>query len=166
MELSVGKELAALKRMTPADLRVKYAEVFGEESRSGHKEWLVKRIIWRMQANAEGDLSDRARRRALELANDADLRVKAPRTEKRTLPMVATPVCRVLPERQDRRLPIPGTVISRPYKGQTLQVSVLSDGFEYEGETYKSLSAVAKKITGSHCNGYLFFRLNQQEGGR
>src|SRR5437868_5506348 len=109
--------------MTPAELREKYAEVFGEASRSGHKEWLVKRIIWRMQANAEGDLSERAKRRALELANDADLRVKAPRPEKRTLPMVATSVCRVLPERQDRRLPITGTVISRPYKGKTLHVS-------------------------------------------
>ena len=60
--LNVAKELAALKRMTPAELREKYAEVFGEDSRSGHKEWLVKRIIWRMQANEEGDLSERARR--------------------------------------------------------------------------------------------------------
>ena len=155
MELNVAKELAALKRMTPAELRVNYAEVFGEESRSGHKEWLIKRIAWRLQANMEGGLSERAMRRALELANEADLQTKAPRTEKRTLPMVATPVRRVLPERQDRRLPIPGTVISRPYKGQSLHVSVLADGFEFEGETYKSLSAVAKKITGSHCNGYL-----------
>ena len=45
-------------------------------------------------------------------------------------------------------------------------MSVLPDGFEYEGDTYKSLSAVAKKITGSHCNGYLFFRLNKHGGGR
>ena len=166
MRLNVGKELAALRRMTPAELRERYAEVFSEASRSGHKEWLIKKIIWRIQANAEGGLSERAKRRALELANDADLRTKAPRTEKQMLPMVATPVRRVLPERQDRRLPIPGTVISRPYKGQSLHVAVLADGFEFEGETYKSLSAVAKKITGSHCNGYLFFRLNQQGGGR
>src|SRR5262245_54697325 len=78
-KLYIGAEIAALRRMTPAALRMKYAEVFGEASRSGHKEWLVKRIIWRMQANADGDLSERARRRALEIANDADLRVKAPR---------------------------------------------------------------------------------------
>lgn len=73
MKLNVQKELAGLKKMTPAELRVRYAEVFGEGSRSGHKEWLIKRIIGRMQANEVGDLSERARRRAMELANDADL---------------------------------------------------------------------------------------------
>ena len=46
-----------------------------------------------------------------------------------------------------------------------LQVKVLAQGFEYEGEIYKSLSAVAKKITGTHCNGYLFFRLTKAGGG-
>jgi hypothetical protein len=59
---------------------------------------------------------------------------------------------------------IPGSVITRVYKGETLEVKVLADGFEYEGETYKSLSAVAKHITGSHCNGYQFFRLTQAGG--
>ena len=63
----------------------------------------------------------------------------------------------------DPRIPVPATTITRDYKGQTLQVKVLPKGFEYEGEVYKSLSAVAKKITGSHCNGYLFFRLNRKE---
>lgn len=66
----------------------------------------------------------------------------------------------------DRRLPVPGTVLTRVYKGETLTVTVLPTGFEFEGEVYKSLSAVAKKITGSHCNGYLFFRLTKQRGDR
>ena len=82
MELNVAQELGVLKRMTPAELRIKYREAFGEESRSGHKDWLVKRIIWRLQALAEGDLSERARRRTVELANDADLRRNAPRPPK------------------------------------------------------------------------------------
>ncbi len=60
-------------------------------------------------------------------------------------------------------LPPPGTVITRPYKGATLQVRVLETGFEFEGEVYKSLSAVAKKVTGSHCNGLAFFRLTNKE---
>ena len=68
--------------MTPKELRAKYEEVFEEACRSGHKQWLVKRIIWRLQANAFGDLSERARRRAEELANDADLRLKAPPEKK------------------------------------------------------------------------------------
>jgi hypothetical protein len=45
-----------------------------------------------------------------------------------------------------------------------LVTTVLPLGFEYEGEKYKSLSAIAKKITGSHCNGYHFFRLTKEGG--
>jgi hypothetical protein len=58
----------------------------------------------------------------------------------------------------DSRLPPPGTILTRPYKGQPLQVRVLPGGFEYEGQVYRSLSAVAKHITGAHCNGFLFFQ--------
>ena len=74
MTLNVAKELAALRKMSVGDLRSRYAEVFGETTNTRHKDWLVKRVIWRMQALAEGDLSERARARAAELANDADLR--------------------------------------------------------------------------------------------
>ena len=63
----------------------------------------------------------------------------------------------------DGRLPRPGTVITRRYKGQTLRVHVLDRGLAFNGKVYQSLSAVAKAITGSHCNGYLFFRLNKVE---
>jgi hypothetical protein len=64
----------------------------------------------------------------------------------------------------DDRLPPPGTVITRRYKGEVLQVKVLPHGFEYKGEVYGSLSAVARAITGSHCNGYLFFRMGEKGG--
>ena len=66
MNLNVGKELAALNRMSVDALRAKYAEVFGESTNGRHKQWLVKRIIWRMQSLVEGDLTERAhlRRRA------------------------------------------------------------------------------------------------------
>jgi hypothetical protein len=63
-----------------------------------------------------------------------------------------------LPAPVDPRLPPPGTILTRPYKGQQLHVQVLTDGFAYAGRVYPSLSAVAKVITGSHTNGYLFFR--------
>ena len=53
---------------------------------------------------------------------------------------------------------VPGTILTRDYKGQTLQLEVLADGFAYAGQTYKSLSAVAKAVTGAHCNGFHFFR--------
>jgi hypothetical protein len=76
MHLNVGKEVAALQRMTVKELREKYAEAFGEETNANNKVWLVKRIAWRIQALAEGDLSEHARRRAAELANDADLQLR------------------------------------------------------------------------------------------
>ena len=85
MQVNVAKELAALEAMTVNELRAKYAQVFGEETRVGNKAWLVKRVIWRLQALAEGDLSERARRRAAELAQDADLRLSPPR-QKQTTP--------------------------------------------------------------------------------
>ena len=62
----------------------------------------------------------------------------------------------------DSRLPPPGTILTRKYKGQDLQVQVLAEGFLFQGQVFGSLSAVAKAITGSHCNGFLFFRLTQQ----
>src|SRR5712691_13035493 len=85
MNQKIEQEIASLQAMTGMELRVRYAEVFGEPARTGHKTWLVKRIAWRLQALAEGDLSERARRRAAELANDADLRLLPPR-QKQTTP--------------------------------------------------------------------------------
>ena len=153
-------ELAALTRMRVSALRGKYAELFGEPTRTGNKTWLVRRIAWRLQALAEGDLSERARRRAEELACDADLRLTPPHGAPTT--PVATPDRSkpTLKLRSDSRVPPPGTVLTRSYKGRTLRVQVLGHGFLYAGQTYPSLSAVAKAVTGSHCNGYLFFRLN------
>lgn len=163
MNLNVGKELAALNRMSVDALRAKYAEVFGESTNGRHKQWLVKRIIWRMQSLVEGDLTERARQRAAELANDADLRRRAPKSPAST--EAASPAnAKPLPARIDRRIPIPGSLITRVYKGENVVVTVLPLGFEYEGEKYKSLSAIAKKITGSHCNGYHFFRLTKEGG--
>jgi hypothetical protein len=164
MRLNVKNELAALDRMTPAQLRQKYAEVFQEQTRCGHKVWLIKRIIWRMQALAEGDLSERARERALEIANDADLRVMAPHLSTGASNGTRESVTRG--RNDDGRLPRPGAVISRDYKGQTLRVLVRDNGFEFEGIVYRTLSAVAKRVTGTHTNGFLFFRLGQYGGGR
>jgi len=81
METAMRKEIDELSRMTVGQLRQKYIEAFGEESRSNHKQFLFRRIAWRIQALAEGGLSERARRRALAIANDADLRTN-PRNRK------------------------------------------------------------------------------------
>jgi hypothetical protein len=163
MDTNVGRELAALQRLTVKELRNRYAEVFGEPTNANNRAWLVKRIAWRLQALAEGDLSERARRRAAELASDADLRMNPPRTMPAEVSEDRTST-RILAFQPDDRLPPPGTVLTRKYKGGVLQVKVLPHGFEYEGEAYSSLSAVARAITGSHCNGFLFFKLGDNGG--
>ena len=155
------RAFAALERMTTDQLRQKYGEVFGEQTNGRNKAWLVKRIAWRMQVQAEGGLSERGRARADELADEADLRMNPPPMQPPEPEEDAA--VRVLPFAADDRLPPPGTVITRQYKGRTLQVKVRADGFEHGGELHPSLSAVAKAITGSHCNGYLFFRLQRSD---
>ena len=156
MHLDLAAEIAALPRLRVSELRARFAVVFGEPTPSHNKVWLVKRIAWRLQAKAEGDLSERARRRAAELAAQADLRLSAPPADADTT-QNQQPVTLRMPA--DDRLPRPGTVLTRRYKGRTLQVEVLEHGFAFEGRTYRSLSAVAKAVTGSHCSGLFFFGL-------
>src|SRR4051812_48883497 len=124
MKLNVAKETAALKKLTTLELRAKFAEVFGERTAANNRTWLIRRIVWRLQANAEGDLSERARQRAAQLANDADLRVVPPKetTDGGSADAESMKTVRFQP---DDRLPAPGTVITREYKGETLQVKVL-----------------------------------------
>lgn len=70
--LNIGHEISVLRATTPRELREKYRQVFGDATRIGNKAHLFKRIAWRLQANAEGGLSERARRRAQELARDVE----------------------------------------------------------------------------------------------
>jgi hypothetical protein len=76
---------------------------------------------------------------------------------------VAADMPPALPPPPDPRLPPPGTIITRLYKGRQLQVTVLPNGFGYQDKCFASLSALAKAITGSHCNGFYFFRLTKTE---
>lgn len=165
MKVNVAAELKALERMTAGELREKYLQVFGEESRSGNRDFLRKRLAWRIQALAEGGLSERALRRAEELANDADLRIRAPKGGAPLSIDVAggpTAIGRIAVS-QDRRLPMPGTVLVRRYRDEMVTVTVLDNGFEFEGRILKSLTAVVEAITGgSHQSGHRFFGLRRQ----
>ena len=156
MPPNLASEIAALPRLRVCELRAKFATIFGEPTPSHNKVWLVRRIAWRLQAQAEGDLSQRARQRAAALVADADLRLSAPPAQATTATPEQPPNLR-LPT--DDRLPRPGTILARRYKGRTLQVEVLDHGFACEGQVYRSLSAVAKAVTGSHCSGHFFFGL-------
>jgi hypothetical protein len=161
MKLNVAKEVARLQKMTCAELRDQFAEVTGETTHAKNRKWLIRRIVWRMQASLEGGLSRQAIKRLRELADGADLRVTAPAVRrlsseaaKRTQ-VFATGV-------QTSAKPLPGTLITRVYKGREIRVRVTNDGFEFEGELFRSLSAVAKHVSGSHWSGNRFFNLDKQ----
>jgi Protein of unknown function (DUF2924) len=148
MNTPLEVQIEDLRKLPAIALQARYLELFGEESRSGNRQFLFRRVAWRMQALAEGDLSERARKRALELANDADLRVQ-PSKASLSAPAAGP----------DPRLPAPGTILRRVFKGRNLEVRVLDDGFEFEGRRYQSLSAVASEVAGSRWNGFAFFAL-------
>lgn len=170
MTVNVAAKVASFKRMSVRQLRVQYAEIFSEETKANNKAWLIKRIVWRIQSELEGDISVRAQMRAAELANDSDLRRSPPKnrsnpafnpshdsadqpTNKHTTQTVDFAV------RRDDRVPPPGGIITRTYKTRQLQVRVLARGFEFEGTVYRSLSAIAKHVSGQHVNGFSFFKL-------
>jgi len=165
MSDTVQRELEVLGRMTTGDLVRRYEELHGQPCRTRHRAYLIRKIAWRIQANAEGDLSERARMRAAELANGAEARVMAPKTQ--VCPPqpggMVTTTRAVSTVAVDPRLPPAGSAIVRQYKGRTHRVVVLPDGqgFELDGERYATLTAVAKKVTGSHINGFRFFRLRE-----
>ena len=151
MELNLTHDLAALRRLTPRELCALRRGGFGEQPSTKNRGWLLKRLAWRLQSLAQGDLSQRARQRAAELANDADLRTTAPRTP-RADPAPARAATTAPPPRPpaDSRLPAPGTVLTRKYKGALLQVRVLPNGFEYNGLAYRSAQRfVARARTGA-----------------
>ena len=160
---TMAARIRALQAMTVSELLAKYLEVFGEESRSRNKGYLFRKVAWRVQALAEGGLTERAKRRAAELANDADARLRAPRGAfgDGTVPAPERTRTDSFGRVHDARLPLPGTVLTREYRGNTIRVTVLDEGFEHEGAVFRSLSAVARAVTGSHWNGYLFFGLTK-----
>ncbi len=161
MDPTTYQQVKEISRMTVRELRDRYVEIFGEETRSRNKAFLQKRLAWRIQALAEGDLSERARKRAEELARDADLRMRTPHapvdTQKEEAAIRSTKSR--LSTNRDRRLPQPGVILHRKYQDRDIVVQVLEDGFEFEGRRFKSLSAIARAATGFQWNGFIFFGL-------
>ncbi len=160
MSIDIDQEVAAMQRLSIGELREKYERVFGETTTTRHAECLIRRIAWRLQANAQGALTERARQRALELADEAELRLTAPRTvapppvdgETVTRPAPAT-LCQT-----DDELAV-GAQFERLYKGQKIVVTIADNGVRWKGDLYRSLTAVARAVTGSHWNGRVFFGL-------
>ena len=167
MALNMEKEVDAMERMTTDQLRKKYAEVFGEPTNARHKTWLIKRIAWKLQANAEGDISERARRLAHQIAMETDIRTSLPRvTRPATTETLETASTMISPPANDR-IPLPGTALVKTYKGRSIQVMVRPNSFEFEGTQYKSLTAIARVVSGqNNINGFQFFGLCKAEAAQ
>jgi hypothetical protein len=164
--MNISQQIESLRGLTVGQLKKKYVEIFGEECRTFHKEFLWKRIAWRMQVLAEGDISEHVRRRAMELACDADIRIQAPKgflppiTRK---PDPARTIVQTFEPTGDLRIPMGGE-LRRTFRGREIVVMVQENGFMFEDKHYKSLSAVAKAATGTNWNGFDFFGIAKKGG--
>lgn len=176
----VPKQLAELALMSVAQLQEKYRELYGEPTHTRNRDYLRKRLAWRVQELAEGGLSERSLSKIIELGDELPERWRMRRaetlaTEPATAPVsepttpAPTPVSaptapRVTPpQKRDPRLPPVGTVLTRAFNGTNHEVTVTEDGFLYAGQSYRTLSAVARQITGTQWNGFTFFGLPKQD---
>lgn len=145
--LGLAAELARLKDLGVHEMQERFRELFGFQARSTHQAYLRKRLAFRIQELSLSGLSENARLRMEELAT-------APFPEPRR-PKPPSPGKKDKP--RDLRLPPPGSIFTRNYQDKVHEVKVLLDGFEYGGKHYRTLSKVAREITGMQWNGYLFF---------
>lgn len=152
MKEGAAAEIAALWSMSATELQVMYEQLTGEKTVSANRPYLMRRIAWHIQEAAHGGLSDDTHRRLKSIAGESDpLERFGARKHASTSRMTS--------RRRDRRLPAPGTVLTRPYRGRVISVTILEKGFEFEGKVHRSLSAIADLVTGAHWNGYVFFNL-------
>jgi hypothetical protein len=149
---SVISRIMAIKGLATKELIEKYAELFqGQISPTNNRIYLWKRIAFRIQELEYGGLSGDVQSKLQALIKEFD-----PINHVAKSTQVETPKKK---DGRDRRLPIPGTILMKDYKGVKHEVKVLEKGFEFKNKSYKSLSAITKEITGAHWNGYLFFGL-------
>ena len=139
MSDSVLAQLAALPGKSTAELKQLWRELYDREPPSFNRDFLVKRLAYRIQELAYGGLSAPAEAKLDRLIAEEEARLKGKQ-----------------PVRKGDR-PIVGTRLIREWKGVEHTATVLADGYEYQGRPYKSLSAIARAITGTRWNGLLFF---------
>jgi hypothetical protein len=152
MTKTIPEEIAELRAMPMPDLVARYEEVFGRPPRVKHREFLWKRIAWKIQEQRFGGLSEVAKRRLDELIAE----IRLPLDE-----ATRTVAGRLAPAPK-RGAPAVGGTIVREWRGQTIEVRVVENGFEWNGAPYRSLSAVARAVTGAHWNGNLFFKVGRR----
>lgn len=142
---TVLARLSALKNMSVKELKAEWQSLYGEHAPNNSRIFLQIRLGYRIQELTHGGL-DRETRRMLDLLADE---VEGLTRRKNLI--------------ADPRNPVAGTRLVREWNGIEHTVTVLTDGFEWQGRKYKSLSAVAREITGTRWNGYRFFGLRERK---
>src|SRR5436190_17963750 len=153
-----------LPMMNAPQLQAVHGELFGVAHPIANCQHLRRKIAWHLQAAKDGGLPESVRQYAIAIARGAKLRVRISENASRRLAGVAldqTVTTRVVQTR-DARLPMPGSLVVKDYKAQTIVVKVLNQGFEYDGRRFTSLSAIAGEITGTRWNGFAFFGLEKE----
>jgi Protein of unknown function (DUF2924) len=160
---AIDIDLSRLVKMDARRLQALHRELFGVEhpvTNAGH---LRRKIACHVQARKNGGLPDSAVRHALAIARNAQLRVRISDNvarRKHSIPPDRSATTFIASH--DTRLPLAGTLLVKEFKGNTLVVKVLNEGFEYNGHRFTSLSAIAQEITGTKWNGFRFFGLLQE----
>ena len=139
--------LAALKAMSVNELKAEWQALFDAPAPNNSRTFLEGRLAYRIQELTYGG-PDKQTRRLLDLLADE---VEGTLTRKAQI--------------ADPRNPVVGTKLIREWDGVAHTVTVLKDGFDWGGQRYKSLSAVARAITGTRWNGYRFFGLRERKRG-
>lgn len=138
-------QLAALQRMSVNELKAKWQSLFGVAAPNNSRSYLECRIAGRIQELTYGGLSRETRRVLEVLADEIEGKIERKRMA------------------DDGRNPSPGTKLVREWNGAEHTITVLGDGYAWEGRKYRSLSAVAKAITGTNWNGFRFFGLRDKQ---
>jgi hypothetical protein len=138
--------LAALKEMSVRELKADWTKLFGTEAPNNSRPFLEQRLAYRIQELTFGGLSKPARQLLDALADE----VEGKKVRKSVI--------------SDPRNPVIGTRLVREWNGVEHVITVLRDGFDWQGRRYKTLSAIARKITGTQWNGYRFFGLRPTRG--
>lgn len=158
----VTEQLSILTTMTTADLAAKFEALTGRPARTRNRQWLRKRVAWHIQAAEYGGLSEAALAKIDELAPLA-MKLFAPGAKRRATRSQPAPAATKQPTR-DPRLPEPGALLRRVYEGRVIEVTVSDDAFVMNGTRYRSLSKIAREVTGTPWNGFAFFGLGGRAG--
>ena len=148
MQEHIASKIEHLYSLTAKQLMREYIRLTGESYYSIKRKSLIRKIAWLYQAKDEKPKSKLAENRIKELVQTSKLRTYTPKNFMKNIP----------DKKRTRQTRLqPGTIIYKNYNGNHYEVVVLDKGFMWKNTIYKSISGVAKAITGTHWNGKLFF---------